>query len=50
MAALFCSAWQWPFWPVLPLGGGASPLVQDFWRLAALVKGPGGGPFFWLLL
>lgn len=41
-----CSAWQWPFWPVFPLGGGTSQLVPDSWCLAALLKGPSGGPCF----
>jgi len=43
MAALLCTAWWWPFWPVLPPGGGAlhSPLLQasawrQFWRSQAV--------------
>ncbi|QCD84055.1 hypothetical protein DEO72_LG2g4405 [Vigna unguiculata] len=40
----FCTAWRWPFWPVLPPGGGAlqSSLVRAgawrlFWRGQAVV-------------
>ncbi|QCD87648.1 hypothetical protein DEO72_LG3g2187 [Vigna unguiculata] len=35
LAVLFCAAWRWPFWPVLPPGGSAqqcSLLQAGAWR------------------